>query len=43
MRESSNIDIYMDHVIVFGQRVNRPSWMSRWAWGTFWEKWSRRE
>jgi hypothetical protein len=31
------IDIYMDYVIAFGQRINRPSRISRSVWIEYWE------
>ena len=32
------IDIYMDYVIIEGQRVNRPSAIPRSRWIRFWEQ-----
>jgi hypothetical protein len=31
------IEVYMDYVIICGQRVNRPSWYARSLWLAFWE------
>lgn len=33
----NEIDIYMDYVIAFGVRVNRPNRVSRSDWLDFWE------
>lgn len=33
-----NIVIYMDYVVAFGVRVDRPSWMSRLDWECFWSE-----
>lgn len=30
------IDIYLDHVMIEGQRVNRPSAVCRYDWNLFW-------
>jgi hypothetical protein len=31
------IDIYMDHVIIEGQTIRRPSYISRGHWMQWWE------
>jgi hypothetical protein len=31
------IDVYMDYVVVEGQRINRPSYIGRSAWMGWWE------
>ena len=31
------IDVYMDHVIIEGQTIRRPSYISRLQWLKFWE------
>jgi hypothetical protein len=30
------IDVYMDHVVIEGQVVQRPSYISRSKWMSFW-------
>jgi hypothetical protein len=30
------IDVYLDYVMVCGQRVDRPSYISRLAWENHW-------
>lgn len=37
MIEDIDIDIYMDHVVVAGQHIKRPSRVTRSAWLFFWE------
>jgi len=32
-----NIDVYMDHVIIEGQTIRRPSYISRSRWLRHWE------
>lgn len=34
---TSEIEIDMDHVVAFGQRIERPDRMSRSQWLEFWE------
>jgi hypothetical protein len=34
---SSEIDVYMDYVVAFGQRIERPSRMARSQWIKYWE------
>lgn len=34
----TDLEIYMDHVILFGQRIDRPSRMARSVWMRFWEE-----
>lgn len=37
IRLKDNVDIYPDYVIVFGQRVDRPSDIARSTWMKLWE------
>lgn len=36
-----SIDLYMDYVIIEGQRVNRPPRLARSVWMAFWEQINR--
>ena len=38
MTYTDAIEIYMDHVVVFGQRVDRPDSQPRSQWLYFWEQ-----
>ena len=37
-----DIEAYMDHALINGQRVDRPAHICRSEWMKFWEKFSRR-
>jgi hypothetical protein len=37
MTKLLNVDVYMDYVIICGQIVRRPSYVSRSQWLAIWE------
>lgn len=37
MRARNEIEIHMDHVMICGQRIERPSRICRSEWLIFWE------
>jgi hypothetical protein len=34
-----DVELYLDHVIILGIRVDRPSRISRTAWEKYWQTW----
>jgi hypothetical protein len=33
----NEIEVFMDYVLICGQRINRPNRISRSAWMSYWE------
>lgn len=38
MKLKLDVEVYMDYVLVCGQRVNRPKYVARSSWLWYWER-----